>query len=282
MPRVACVQMDVTYGDRDGNTRRIIDHIHVLKAQNVDIVVFPECSIGGYCVETPEQRSEVAVPAYSNHLLQIQEAVDVHDMIAVVGFAESGEGDCFYNSAALFCPGENPRVYHKTHLPELGYDRFVTPGDDFPVFDTKHGRLGLLICFDIRFPEAARILALKGADAILLPTNWPTGADISADLLALARAVENKVYVATCNRVGTEKGFTFIGKSKIIDPMGTILASAGAEEKVLIADLDFEVSRNKRNVTVPGKHETTIFDSRRPELYASFFGHTVPITVEKQ
>jgi predicted amidohydrolase len=80
--------------------------------------------------------------------------------------------------------------------------------------------------------------------------------------------VENKVFVITANRVGTENGYSFIGKSKLIDPIGRILDEAiGNEAKVLIADFDLEAARNKRNVTVPGKHETTILESRRPELY---------------
>ncbi len=273
--------MDVHYGDREGNTRRIIDNIHALKKQNVDIVVFPECALGGYCVDSEDQCSEIAVSATSTYLLNIQLAVDEADMIAVFGFAERAI-DGYYNTAAVLCPNDPPRFYRKTHLPELGYDRFVRQGQDFPIFDTKYGKLGVLICFDIRFPEACRILALKGADAILLPTNWPTGADISADLLAIARAVENKVFIATCNRVGTEKGFSFIGKSKIIDPMGKILDSATDGETVLISEMDFQISRNKRNITVPGKHETTIFDSRRPELYASILSHTVPIAGKTQ
>jgi predicted amidohydrolase len=132
----------------------------------------------------------------------------------------------------------------------------------------------MLICFDVRFPEASRILALKGADIIVLPTNWPKGADISADILCIARAAENKVYVATCNRVGKEKGFEFIGKSKIIDSFGNVIASAGAEEETIIGDLDFSLSRTKRIVTIPGKHETTIFESRRPELYGPIFKQT--------
>ena len=163
-------------------------------------------------------------------------------------------------------------------MPELGYDRYVTTGDDLNVFETKFGKIGIQICFDIRFPEASRILALQGADVIFYPTNWPKGADISADVLAVARAVENKVYVVTANRVGEENGFSFIGKSKIISPSGVILAGASNGEEVMVADLDFEISRNKRNITIPGKHETTVFESRRPELYGPIFGHTVPIT----
>lgn len=277
MPRIACVQMDVLFGDREGNTQRIIEHLRNLEPQGVEIAVFPECAIGGYCVADREACQDIAIARSSTYLMSIQMAVDETNIVAIVGFAES-QGDAYRNTAALLQPNLPPQFYEKTHLPELGYDRFVTPGDELPVFETKFGKVGLQVCFDIRFPEAVRILSLKGADIVFYPTNWPRGADISADILALARAAENKVYVATCNRVGDEKGFSFIGKSKIIDPFGKVIVEAGAEEAVLIADLNFEVSRDKRNVTIPGKHETTVFESRRPELYGSIFDHTVPIT----
>ncbi len=276
MPRVACVQMDVKYGDRDHNVGLIVESIHQLSAEGADFVVFPECCIAGYCVDSELNLSEIGVSRNSGHLLQIQSAVDESGAVAIFGFSESAiEG--YFNTAAMFQPNESPEFYRKTHLPELGYDRFVLKGADLPVFGTKFGKIGILICFDIRFPEAARILALKGADAIIIPTNWPLGAEISADVLAIARAAENKVFVVTCNRVGTENGFKFIGKSKIINPMGQVLACAQAEEEVIIFDLDFALSRNKRNVTVAGKHETTVFESRRPELYGQIFSNTEQI-----
>ena len=281
MPRVACVQMDVKYGDREANTQHIVDFLHQLKGQAVDIAVFPECVIGGYCIETEEQRHEIGVSATSSYIQRIQMSVNETDIHAIFGFAEAAI-DGYYNTAALLTPGEPARFYRKTHLPELGYDRFVKLGDHLPVFETKFGMIGILICFDIRFPEASRILALQGADAIILPTNWPKGADVSADVLAVARAVENKVFMITCNRVGTENGFSFIGKSKIISPMGRLLASTADTEDVLVADADFSESRNKRNVTIPGRHETTVFESRRPELYGSILVHTVPIAGKTQ
>ncbi|HSH96128.1 MAG TPA: nitrilase-related carbon-nitrogen hydrolase, partial [Roseimicrobium sp.] len=98
-------------------------------------------------------------------------------------------------------------------------------------------------------------------------TNWPVGAEISAEVIAVARAAENRVFVATCNRVGEENGFQFIGLSKVIAPSGKILASAGPAETVIIADLNLEEARQKTIVNIPGKYETAIFESRRPELY---------------
>jgi 5-aminopentanamidase len=266
MPRVASVQMDVVLNDPFANCNRIILFLESLAKQGVDIAIFPECALTGYCVSSSEEAAKIAIPRSHEVLGRIQDACNQLGMIAVIGFAEQ-QPDQLVNTAVLLEAGVESRFYVKTHLPELGYDRFVVPGDELPVFDTKHGRIGIQICFDCRSPEASRTLALRGADLIALPTNWPTGAFVSANILCVARAVENKVFVVTANRVGEENGFSFFGMSKIISPMGEILDHADGEEKVLIADLDFDQARTKRIVTKPGVHETTVFKSRRPELY---------------
>lgn len=260
--RAASVQMDVVFDDPGANISRIVSHIESLQDQGVKLAVFPECAVTGYCVSTAEEAQSLGISPES--LQPIRDAAKKANMVVIVGFAESG----LFNTAALFDTDREPVYYRKTHLPELGYDKFANTGDALDVFETSVGRVGILICFDVRHPEAARTLGLNGADMIAIPTNWPTGADISADNLCIARSVENKVFVLTANRVGSENGYAFIGKSKIIAPSGELLDfAAGNEEKILIADLDLTIARNKRNVTVPGKHETTILESRRPELY---------------
>lgn len=271
--RIACVQSNVVFADPVANAANAIAHLEQVDAQGVEFVVFPEAYLTGYCVDSAEEAARIAIapPPLARSggeapWNDLQSAVDRLNIHLIIGFAEKTESGVG-NTAALLTPNEAPRLYRKTHLPELGLDHFVTPGSCLNVFETKFGKIGILICFDLRAPEPARALALQGADLIVLPTNWPNGAQVSAELLAPARAVENKVFLATCDRVGDENGFHFIGLSKIIDPMGNVLASAGDEEAVLIADLDLGQARNKRNVTVPGKHETTVFESRRPELY---------------
>jgi predicted amidohydrolase len=284
--------MDVVFADPEANTNFVIKTLEDLSAQEVDLVVFPECALTGYCVDSAEQALAITIASdYTDEhrfsaghpLKRIEQVCNQLGMIAIVGFAEfeAREDSCnpydgIRNTAAIFIPGSPPDFYRKTHLPELGFDKYVNPGDELRVFNTPIGKVGILICFDTRFPEASRILSLNGADLIAIPTNWPTGATISADLLAPARAVENKVFVLTCNRIGTENGFSFIGRSKIIDPMGSILQKSGDEPAILIAEVDFEIARNKRNVTIPGKHETTVFESRRTELYGEITNSPLP------
>lgn len=138
----------------------------------------------------------------------------------------------------------------------------------FEVHDAGGLRIGMSICYDITFPEASRSLAILGADLIVVPTNWPPGAESVAQHMVNTRAVENGVYCLAANRVGTERGFTFIGRSRICEPSGKTLAeSLGFQEEILYAEIDPEVARNKRVVRVPGKHAIDRMADRRPELY---------------
>jgi predicted amidohydrolase len=146
---------------------------------------------------------------------------------------------------------------------------FTTPGKrPFAVQNAGDLRLGMNICYDASFPEAARALALLGADLIVLPTNWPPGSECTASFCINSRALENGVYYLAVNRVGTERGFRFSGQSRICDPWGHSIASApGTGEEILYAEIDVERARNKHYVRVAGKHEIDRFADRRPEMY---------------
>jgi predicted amidohydrolase len=258
--------MDVAFGLPGTNVANVIIHLERLMEEGVDLAVFPEAALTGYCVDSLADAQAIAIPRDGYEIQTLMQACEIFDIMCVVGFAER-EGDAVYNSAVLIEPGQAPRFYRKTHLPFLGLDRFVTPGDALPVFDTRLGRIGILICYDLRPPEATRALTLAGMDLLVLPTNWPEGAETSADHMAIARAVENRIVVATCNRTGEENGFRFIGRSKIVHVSGWVLAAAGGGEETLVADVDLEEARRKRTVNIPGKYEVDVIECRRPELY---------------
>src|SRR5205823_13561185 len=137
----------------------------------------------------------------------------------------------------------------------------------FAVHDLGGLRVGMNICYDGSFPEAARVLTLLGADLVLLPTNWPTGALSTVQYLVQARALENHVYYLAVNRVGEERGFRFIGQSRLIDYRGEVLAGAADGEAIVCADIEPEKARDKRVVVVPGKYEVNRVGDRRPEMY---------------
>jgi predicted amidohydrolase len=158
--------------------------------------------------------------------------------------------------------------YRKIHLPGLGIDRFVTPGDKpFPLFETSQVRIGVSICYDVSFPESGRILKLKGAQLYAIPTNWPLGSD-SAGYTPQVRATENHFHVVAADRVGEERGFRFCGRSKIADFTGALLAEGGdTEETILYAEVDLAAADANRVVRVAGQWEFDRIADRRPEMY---------------
>ena len=159
--------------------------------------------------------------------------------------------------------------YRKLHLPYLGVDRFVNHGDlPLTVYDTDIGRIGLGICYDSGFPEHARVLALEGADIVVIITNWPEGAEFSAEHTTPTRARENHVFYVAINRVGKERNVNFFGLSKIADCRGEFLAAAKLnQEDIIYAEIEPVLAREKYRVRVPGESESHLINDRRPEFY---------------
>jgi predicted amidohydrolase len=267
--RVAGVQLDVQIGDIEGNLERIIARWREATAAGAQLVAFPECALSGYCFESLAEAREYGVTIDSPHLVRLTRMARELDSHLVFGMLEP-EQERLYNSAVCLGPGGVIARYRKLHLPFLGVDRFTTPGDKLEVF-TLPGhdlRLAMNICYDCSFPEAARVLMLQGADLLVLPTNWPPTSGLTADLIPNARALENNLYVLTINRVGTERGFSFIGKSKLCNPGGGTLAFADhGGEDIVYGEVDPAWSRRKHLVNIPGQHEVDRIRDRRPDCY---------------
>ncbi len=267
--RLAVVQMDVRIDDIPHNQDAIARLYTTAAQSSPDLVLFPEAALSGYCYNSyaevkPYLLSAAEVERFCRRLMDM---VDHPAPAVALGFLEIAE-DGVYNSAILCQADGSSDVYRKTHLPVLGVDRFIQRGSEIGVMDVAGVPTGVLICYDIRFPEAARIVALRGADLLLLPTNWPEGAESAPDYVLRARARENRIYIAAANRIGMERGRRFIGRSQIVDPSGTILSEATANrEAVLIADIEPAAARAKRIVIEPGAWEQDTLGDRRPELY---------------
>jgi predicted amidohydrolase len=267
--KVAAVQMDVKILEKQRNLEKILDGLQSAARAGAGIVVFPECALTGYCFVSREEAEPVAepVPGPSSEILC--SAAKKLDCTAIVGMLER-DGDRVFNAAAVVTPQGIAGTFRKLHLPYLGIDRFVAPGDKpFPVFETAHGKIGINICYDCSFPEAGRVLKLKGVQLLAIATNWPTGSD-SWQHTPKVRATENHFHVAVADRVGEERGFRFVGHSQIVDFTGKTLAEAGeTEETILVADLDLVGADRNRVVRVPGQWEFDRIAARRPELYGS-------------
>ena len=268
--KIAGIQIDPEIMNIDKNLRKILDQSRVAADNKMDLIVFPECALSGYVYASREEALPymVTVPGLETaKLVECAKELGIH---MVVGLLEKDpEQDKCYNSAVLVSPRGIVGNYRKTHLPFLGVDRFLDPGDGpLRVYNTPVGVLGIHICYDCNFPENARVMTLLGAEILILPTNWPNGRNKVPEFVVNTRAYENKVAVVAVDRVGSERGTHFIGTSKIINAMGDTLTEAGSDnEEIIYAEIDLNDSRNKRYIFKPGEFELDFIGDRRPELY---------------
>lgn len=233
---------------------------------DADLVVIPELWASGYVFSRNAEVAELSEDAASGPTAKaISAAARREKRHYVVGFAERSRGR-YYNSAMLVGPGGVKAVYRKVHLFEREQEWFSPGNLPFAVQRVGKARVGMLICFDWRFPEAARVLALAGADVIAHPSNlvFP-----KAQEAMRTRAFENRVFVVTANRTGTETRpggrVPFTGRSQIVAPGGDVIASAGKRDEVARAvTCDLAVARDK---ALTGR--THLFTSRRPQFYRS-------------
>jgi predicted amidohydrolase len=270
--RIAAVQMDVKIAEKEQNLGKILENLERAARAGAGIVVFPECALSGYCFNSREEAWPVAETVPGPSTKKIAAAAKKLGCTTVVGMLER-DGDQIYNAAAVISPDLILGTYRKVHLLCLGIDRFDTLGDKaFPVFETPQGKLGVNICFDCSFPESGRIVKLKGAQLLTIPTNWPAGSDAWAHTCKV-RATENHMVVLAADRVGEERSFQFIGHSQIIDYEGRVLAEAGdTEEAIISAEVDLAAADRNRVIRVPGQYEFDRMAARRPDMYGPITG----------
>jgi predicted amidohydrolase len=258
--------------DVPDNLRRILDVQDAAAADGVELLVLPECVLSGYMYESRSDGLARAVRIDGPELSQVADACRRLRQHCVLGYLETTDDGALYNSAVLIDDaGSVVGNYRKTHLPLLGIDRFTDAGDQAPqVFATRVGAIGIAICYDLRFPETARVLALQGADVIAQPSTWPYEADMLAEHFVLVRACENRVFVIVANRPDAEADGHFMGRSQVVAPSGRRLREGDSDTSSLVtARIDLAEAREKRIVNVPGEYEVSLFADRRPELYRS-------------
>ncbi len=267
---IAVGQVGAVLGNVRENVARCQLVQHQATAVGAALLVLPEAVLSGYVFESRDEALKAAIAIDGPELAQLAATASKLDLVTIIGFLERA-GDQLFNSAALLHSNGRIVRYRKCHLPCLGVDRFVDKGDETGpvVVETDVGRIGLAICYDLRFPESARVLALAGADIIVQPSNWPPEARMLAEHFGRVRACENRVYVAIADRGDDEGGIAFMGRSQIVDPTGEIVAEAGRGDALLTAKIDLSTVRDKRIIVKPGEYEVHLFDDRRPELYGA-------------
>jgi predicted amidohydrolase len=266
MARIVCQQLAPRIGDLAANRDLSLRAIEDAVAAGADVVVLPELVTSGYMFASEDEAAATAITR--DDPLLAAWATAAGGAVVVGGFCERGDDGRLYNSAAIVDGSGVLGVYRKLHL----WDReklVFTPGDEPPrVYDTHAGRIGVIICYDLEFPELTRMLALAGAELLAVPTNWPLverppGEHPPEVLIGMATARVNRVCVACCDRVGTERGQAWTGGTTLIDASGWIAASqrgAGPAQ----AELDLAAARDKRLT-----ERADALGDRRPELYAA-------------
>jgi predicted amidohydrolase len=259
--KIALIQFKPTFLDLEKNLERAVQ---ILENISADIAVFPELFLSGYTFTHTDQARDCAFPFQEGpQLSSLLRISQVKSMAICGGYAEL-DGHDVYNSAFVIADGQLKDNYRKVHL----FNReklYFKPGDKgFTVFDYHGTTMGMMICFDWIFPEAARSLALQGAQVILHPANLVLSYCQQA---MFARAVENRVFIATVNRVGEEASGgeynTFTGQSQVVSPKGNYLVRMSRDqEQVEIVSIDPSQALDK-NIT-PFNH---VMEDRREALY---------------
>ncbi len=250
--------------DPQKNSQNLSELVVRASTQGAKLVVLPECSSGaGYIYQDLGEALEKAEPIPGPFSLQMADLARQLDIYLVVGLSER-EDNAVYNTAVLLNPaGKIVGKYRKNNLVSVDKRWFsiFSGGDNFPVWETQLGRIGILICGDARLPEIARCLALNGAEVLCYPTLWGTWDQFLYN--APTRAIENKVWIIASDKVGKERGQDYPGGSFIIDPNGNFLAKASEDkEEIIYAVTRPHVARDKSL-----KDGTDLFAARRPETY---------------
>jgi 5-aminopentanamidase len=266
--KIAAVQIDPKIGANAENLAKILRFAHTAASAGAQLIVFPECALSGYMFNSRAEALPFAETLPGPAVEKVAAFCQENGVHLVFGLLEKDGSKC-YNAAALVGPDGLIGSYRKAQMVYLGADRYLDKGDrPYRIFDTPVGKLGLLICYDINFPEAARSLVLQGAEILVLPTNWPQGRAKVPKFVIVTRAYENKVNLVAADRVGEERGARFLGTSKILNCWGDPLAEAGpTAEEIIYGEVSLAEARQKHVVLAPGEFEYDFIGDRRPELY---------------
>jgi len=266
--KIAGLQMAPEILEKEINLVRCLELIELAAKEGARLIVLPECALTGYCFSSLEEALPVTETVLGPSTERIMATCSELNVYVIVGLLEK-DGDKCYNTAVLLGPHGLVGKHRKLHLPYMGIDRFLNPGDlPLTVYDTEVGKIGMGICYDLMFAEHSRVLALQGAELLVFPASWPQVGKVLSDYIVPTRAIENRVFCVAVNRVGTERGTQFPGRSKIAHWFGRALAEGKPnEEDILYAEVKPAEARQKRYVIVSGEYEVDFINDRRPEFY---------------
>ena len=269
--RAACVQFDVRPGDVAANVAAMRTGVEEAVAAGAALCVLPELWSTSF-LSTFDERTLQAAHAAEQDLRELS---DEHGLVTVGSTVEFAEGRIF-NTAYVYERGHLRGTYRKIHLfsPNLE-QRHHAPGSEPCIVDTRLGRIGVLICYDLRFPELSRFYFHRGADLLAVPGQWPEARSQHWRTLLRARAIENELFVIGCNLTGQEPSLksgeqmSFPGDGRIIDPTGEILASGSGDAGAVVADVELRKVRTMRRILPVARDQ-------RPSVYRRLFDEAWP------
>ena len=273
---IACCQIEPHVGEKDENVEKTLMFANEAIDQGAYIVLLPELANTGYMFNTRKEAFSLAEVVPGGETTQRwEELAKDRGVYLAAGIAER-EGYSLYNTSVLIGPDGFIGSYRKLHL----WNReklFFEPGDlGLPVFHTPIGRLGMIVCYDMWFPELIRIYALQGADLILNVTNWVAGSEAERDsrvteAVCVAQAHLSSVFVAAADRIGVERGQPFLGRSMIVSPTGGVLAGPASfdEEEIVYAECNLSEARKRKRKT----RLNHVVHDRRTDVYDVLLGY---------
>lgn len=270
--RIAAAQYAPRIGELAWNRAEAVRQATAAAERGATLIVLPELASSGYVFRSDDEAAEASEPAAGPFTTALHQVCARFGCVVVAGFNER-DGSRRHNSAVVVAADGPLAVYRKLHLFNDEKSWFA-PGEELVVADTPVGRIGVVICYDLRFPEAARALALGGAELIAVPTNWVAAFKntvwdergyVQGDYLAMATAGQNGVAIACADRIGVERDIEFIGASIIVGPDGWPLAGPAEKDtpELLVADMDRDAIEQARDST-PRNH---LLNDRRPDTY---------------
>lgn len=257
MIRAAIIQFDVRRGDVEWNFATVKRRVRALAKQGIQLILLPEMWSTGFANERLKELSETT-PKVLRDLSALSKGLHV----TIIGTLPEKRGDRVFNTAHVVdSDGSVVGVYRKVHLfSPTGEDRYFTPGRKAVVSKTSLGPIGLMICYDLRFPELCRSLALSGATMVAVMAEWPAERVAHWDVLLKARAIENQLFILGANRCGADGDLVYAGHSLIVSPYGEVMARAGKRQATLSASIDLgAVARTRKHIPC--------LKERMPEAY---------------
>ena len=271
--KVAAVQMEPTFMDKQAGLKKILHQIDEASAAGARLIVLPECALTGYVYQSQTETEEVAEPIPGPSVDIFTRKAQEKNVYIVVGMVEA-YGMNYYNVSVLVGPEGFIGKYRKMHPWCAAESQWpITFGEasqGYPVFETEIGKIGMMICYDAWIPETARMLALNGADIIAFPTNSvgvPAG-NACFDHVLQTRAMENHVWIVAADRIGTEREVPFAGRSQILDIHGNVMIEASVDrEEIVYADIT-PTAATRDKMLVPELTASDLWWIRRPDTYA--------------